>query len=55
MGASDNRNAAELILDGSAKLVDASSLNPGRFVRSELLQGEYSYGHIWHNNYFGTG
>jgi sarcosine oxidase subunit beta len=38
---------AELILDGSAKLVDISSLNLGRFARGELLQGEYSYGHIW--------
>jgi glycine/D-amino acid oxidase-like deaminating enzyme len=37
----------ELILDGSAKLVDISSLNLSRFVRGELLQGEHSYGHIW--------
>ena len=37
----------ELILDGSAKLVDISSLNVGRFARGELLKGEYSYGHIW--------
>jgi sarcosine oxidase, subunit beta len=38
---------SELILEGSAKLVDISSLNLGRFARGELLQGEYSYGHIW--------
>lgn len=38
---------AELILDGSAKLVDISSLNLGRFARGELLRGEHSYGHIW--------
>ena len=38
---------SELILDGSAKLVDISSLNFGRFARGELLQGEHSYGHIW--------
>jgi len=37
----------ELILDGSAKLVDISSLNLNRFVRGELIQGEHSYGHIW--------
>jgi sarcosine oxidase subunit beta len=37
----------ELILDGSAKLVDISLLNLGRFARGELLQGEHSYGHIW--------
>lgn len=38
---------SEWILDGSAKLVDISSLNLGRFARGELLQGEHSYGHIW--------
>jgi sarcosine oxidase, subunit beta len=38
---------AELILDGSAKLVDISSLNLARFTRGEHLQGEHSYGHIW--------
>jgi hypothetical protein len=38
---------AELILDGSAKLVDISSLDLGRFARGELIQGEHSYGHIW--------
>lgn len=38
---------AELILTGSAQLVDISSLNLGRFARGELLQGEHSYGHIW--------
>jgi sarcosine oxidase, subunit beta len=38
---------SELILDGRANLVDISSLNLGRFARGELLQGEYSYGHIW--------
>ena len=38
---------SEMILDGSAKLVDISSLNLGRFARGELLQGEHSYGHIW--------
>ena len=37
----------ELILDGSAKFVDISSLNLDRFAREELLQGEYSYGNIW--------
>lgn len=37
----------EMILDGRAKLVDISSLNLERFARGELLQGEYSYGHIW--------
>ena len=37
----------ELILDGTAKLVDISSLNLNRFVRGELIQGEHSYGHIW--------
>ena len=38
---------SELILDGSAKLVDISSLNLGRFARGELLHGEHSYGDIW--------
>jgi len=38
---------SELILDGSAKLVDVSSLNLSRFARGELLQGEYFYGHLW--------
>jgi sarcosine oxidase subunit beta len=38
---------SEFILDGRANLVDISSLNLGRFARGELLQGEYSYGHIW--------
>jgi sarcosine oxidase subunit beta len=38
---------SELILDGSAKLVDISSLNLGRFGRGELLHGEHSYGDIW--------
>jgi len=38
---------AELILDGSAKLVDISSLSLSRFARGEMLKGEYSYGHIW--------
>lgn len=38
---------SELILDGSAKLVDISSLNLGRFARGELLKGEHWYGHIW--------
>jgi sarcosine oxidase subunit beta len=37
----------ELILEGSAKFVDISSPNLGRFARGELLQGEHSYGHIW--------
>ena len=37
----------ELILDGTARLVDISSLNLNRFVRGELIQGEHSYGHIW--------
>ena len=38
---------SELILEGSAKLVDISSINLDRFVRGELIQGEHSYGHIW--------
>jgi len=38
---------SELIIDGSAKLVDISSLNLGRFGRGELLHGEHSYGDIW--------
>ncbi len=38
---------SELILDGSAKLVDISSLGLGRFARGELLHGEHSYGDIW--------
>jgi glycine/D-amino acid oxidase-like deaminating enzyme len=38
---------SELILNGSAKLVDISSLNLGRFARGEYLQGEHSYGNIW--------
>jgi sarcosine oxidase, subunit beta len=38
---------SELILDGSAKLVDISSLNLARFARGELLHGEHSYGDIW--------
>ncbi|MBN2117431.1 MAG: FAD-binding oxidoreductase [Anaerolineales bacterium] len=38
---------SELILDGSAKLVDIASLNLGRFARGELLHGEHSYGNIW--------
>lgn len=36
---------SELILDGTAKLVDISSLNLSRFARGELLKG--SYGNIW--------
>jgi len=38
---------SELILDGSAKLVDISSLNLGRFARGEMLRGEHSYGDLW--------
>ncbi len=38
---------SELISDGSAKLVDISSLNLGRFARGELLHGEHSYGDLW--------
>lgn len=38
---------SELILDGKARLVDISSLNLDRFARGELLQGKYSYGHVW--------
>lgn len=38
---------SELILDGSAKLVDISSLNFARFARGELLRGEHSYGDTW--------
>ncbi|RPI92464.1 MAG: FAD-binding oxidoreductase [Chloroflexi bacterium] len=38
---------SELILDGSAKLVDIASLNLGRFARGELLHGEHSYGDLW--------
>jgi sarcosine oxidase, subunit beta len=38
---------SELILDGSAKLVDISSLKLDRFARGELLRGEHSYGDIW--------
>ncbi len=38
---------SELILDGSAKLVDISSLNLSRFARGELLHGEHSYGDLW--------
>jgi glycine/D-amino acid oxidase-like deaminating enzyme len=38
---------SELILDGSAKLVDIASLNLERFTRGELLQGEHSYGNVW--------
>lgn len=38
---------SELILDGSSKLVDISSLNLDRFARGELLQGEHSYGQVW--------
>jgi len=38
---------SELIINGSAKLVDISSLNLGRFGRGELLHGEHSYGDIW--------
>ena len=38
---------SELILDGSAKLVDISSLNLARFARGELLRGEHSYGDTW--------
>ncbi|HLO28659.1 MAG TPA: FAD-dependent oxidoreductase [Anaerolineales bacterium] len=38
---------SELILEGSAKLVDISSLQLQRFARGQLLQGEHSYGHIW--------
>ena len=38
---------SELILDGSAKFVNISSLNLNRFARGELIQGEHSYGHIW--------
>jgi len=38
---------SELILDGSAKLVDIASLNLDRFARGELLQGEHFYGNIW--------
>jgi glycine/D-amino acid oxidase-like deaminating enzyme len=38
---------SELILDGSAKLVDISSLSLDRFARGELLRGEHSYGDLW--------
>jgi sarcosine oxidase subunit beta len=38
---------SELILDGSAKLVDISSLSLARFARGELLRGEHSYGDLW--------
>lgn len=38
---------SELILDGSSKLVNISSLNLDRFARGELLQGEHSYGQVW--------
>ena len=38
---------SELIMDGSAKLVDISSLSLGRFARGELLHGKHSYGDIW--------
>lgn len=38
---------SELILDGSSKLVDISSLKLERFARGELLKGEHSYGNIW--------
>ncbi len=38
---------SELILDGSAKLVDISSLALDRFARDELLRGEHSYGDLW--------
>jgi sarcosine oxidase subunit beta len=38
---------AELILEGTARLVDVSSLNLGRFARGELLKGDHWYGHIW--------
>ncbi len=38
---------SELILDGSANLVDISSLNLDRFARGELLEGKHSYGNVW--------
>jgi sarcosine oxidase subunit beta len=38
---------SELILDGSAKLVDISSLQLDRFARGELLYGKHSYGDLW--------
>jgi sarcosine oxidase subunit beta len=38
---------SELILDGSAQLVNISSLTLDRFTRGELLRGEHSYGDIW--------
>jgi sarcosine oxidase subunit beta len=38
---------AELILEGTARLVDISSLDLGRFARGELLKGDHWYGHIW--------
>jgi glycine/D-amino acid oxidase-like deaminating enzyme len=38
---------SDLILEGSAKLVDISSLSLSRFARGELLRGEHSYGDLW--------
>lgn len=38
---------AELILDGSAKTVDISGFDPGRFARGEHLKGENDYGALW--------
>ncbi len=38
---------AELILDGAPKTVDITPFRFSRFTEGPLLQGEYSYGHIW--------
>ena len=38
---------SELILDGTAKTVDISGFDPGRFARGEYLKGENDYGTIW--------
>jgi len=37
---------AELILDGTAKTVDISTLSPLRFAQGKLVSGAYQ--NIWH-------
>jgi sarcosine oxidase subunit beta len=39
---------SELILDGAAATVDLSIYSPGRFAADRLIQGEHTYGAVWH-------
>ena len=39
---------SELILDGVAKTIDVSIYSPGRFAADRPIQGEHTYGAVWH-------